>query len=84
MQWARQIEYEDLLEGDACPIYERCGEDTLLALLEVFAGKKISLKSAPVEELKRRYIREQGERLTDRELSIRLDVPQSFVEDARD
>ena len=82
MNWARYIDFEDLLEGDAQWIYEECGEEVLLPLLGAFAGKKVSLKSGTAEALKRRYIREQGD-LTTRELARRLDVSESLIRDVR-
>jgi len=83
MNWARHIDFEDLLEEDALWIYEECGEEVLLPLLGAFAGKKVNLKSGTLEALKRRYIREQGDRLTPKELARRLDVSESLIRDVR-
>jgi len=75
MYWARHIDFEDLLEDDLRIIYDECGEEVLLSLLDSLKGMDLYLK--------RRYIREQGPRLTDRELAARLDVPESFVAENR-
>jgi hypothetical protein len=80
MFWLKQIEYEDLLEGDASLVCEECGEDVLIAVLDVFAGMSVSLKSAPLKDMKRRYILEHGDGQAARELAQLLDVPESFVE----
>ena len=45
MQWAKQIDIENLLESDARLVYEHCGEDVLLPLLEAFAGKNMYLRA---------------------------------------
>lgn len=83
MYWARHIEIEDLLEDDLRIIYDECGEDVLLSLLDTLKGMNLYLKEEPVREMARRYIREEGQRLSDRELAARLDVPKSFVEEVR-
>jgi len=79
MQWATQIDIGDLLEGDARLVYEHCGEDVLLPLLEAFAGKNMYLRAEIVTEMKKRYIRENSGDLTAKELAIRLDVSKEFV-----
>lgn len=79
MQWAKKIDFEDLLEGDARLVHEHCGEDVLLALLEAFAGKSMYLRAEIVTEMKKRYIREHSGELTAKELSVRLDTSQQFV-----
>jgi hypothetical protein len=84
MQWANEIDIERHLKGDLLYIYEECGEDVLLALLDKLKGMHINLKDGPVQEMKREYIREHGQRFSSRELAARLDVPVSFVEEARE
>lgn len=79
MQWARHIDIEDLLEGDARLVYEHCGEDVLLALLQAFAGKSMYLRAEIVTEMQRRYIREKAGDMTAKELSVRLDTSKEFV-----
>jgi hypothetical protein len=81
MQWARQIDIGGLLEGDARLVYEHCGEDVLLPLLEAFAGKSMYLRAEIVTEMKKRYIRENSGDLTAKEMAIRLDVSKEFVYD---
>jgi len=81
MQWAEQIDIEDLLEGDARLVYEHCGEDVLLALLDAFAGKSMYLRAEIVTEMQKRYIREHAGRLTAKELAVRLGVSKEFVYD---
>ena len=79
MQWATQIDIGDLLEGDARLVYEHCGEDVLLPLLDAYAGKNMYLRAEVVTRMKKRYIRENSGDLTAKELAIRLDVSKEFV-----
>jgi len=81
MQWATQIDIGDLLEGDARLVYEHCGEDVLLPLLDAYAGKNMYLRAEVVTRMKKRYIRENSGDLTAKELAIRLDVSEEFVYD---
>jgi len=81
MNWTQQIDIEGLLEGDARLVYEHCGEDVLLPLLEAFAGKSMYLRAEIVTEMKKRYIRENSGDLTAKEMAIRLDVSKEFVYD---
>jgi len=81
MNWAQHIDIEDLLEGDAQLVYEHCGEDVLLPLLEAFAGKNMYLRAGVVTRMKKRYIQEKSGELTAKELAIRLDVSEEFVYD---
>jgi len=81
MNWAQQIDIEDLLEGDARLIYEHCGEDVLLPLLDAFAGKSMYLRAEVVTRMKKRYIQEKSGELTAKELAIRLDASEEFVYD---
>jgi hypothetical protein len=79
MNWAQQIDVEDLLEGDARLVYEHCGEDVLLPLLDAYAGKSMYLRAEVVTRMKKRYIQEKSGELTAKELAIRLDVSKEFV-----
>jgi len=81
MNWATQIDIGDLLEGDARLVYEHCGEDVLLSLLDAYAGKSMYLRAEVVTRMKKRYIRENSGDLTAKELAIRLDVSKEFVYD---
>jgi hypothetical protein len=79
MQWATQIDIGDLLEGDARLVYEHCGEDVLLSLLDAYAGRSMYLRAEVVTRMKKRYIQEKSGELTAKELAIRLDVSKEFV-----
>lgn len=79
MNWMKQIPYEDLLEDDLELIYEYCGEDVLLALLDKLKGQHLFLKAAPVSEAKKRYIRRNAGHLSVKEMMARLDVSSEFV-----
>ena len=81
MHWARHIEIEDLLEGDLQLIYEHCGEDVLLTLLDRLKGMHLYLKAEPVRDMKRRFIRQRAGDLSAKELAAMLDVSQEFVYD---
>jgi hypothetical protein len=81
MNWAQQIDFEDQLKGDARLVYEHCGEDVFLALIDAFAGKSMYLRAEVVTAMKKRYIRERRGELTVKELAVRLDVSDQFVYD---
>ena len=79
MQWTKDIDIEEHLEGDLQLIYEHCGEDVLLALLDKLKGMKLYVKAEPVREMKRAYVRERFGELTAKEIAARLEVSQEFV-----
>jgi hypothetical protein len=79
MQWTKDIDIEEHLEGDLKLIYEHCGEDVLLALLDKLKGMNLYLSAEPVTEMKKAYIRERFGDLSAKELSVRLDTSMEFV-----
>jgi len=78
MQWARRIDYADLLKGDARAVYQECGEEVLLALLEVFAGRSLHLRSDVVTAMQERYVRTRSG-LTRKEVALRLSLSEEQV-----
>jgi len=81
MNWATQIDIEDLLKGDAQLVYEHCGKDVLLPLLDAYAGKSMYLRAEVVTRMKKRFIQEKAGDLTAKEMAIRLGVSKEFVYD---
>jgi len=79
MKWTKAIDIEEHLEGDLKLIYEHCGEDVLLALLDKLKGMQLYLRAEPVREMKRAYVRERFGKLTAKEIAARLEVSQEFV-----
>jgi len=79
MHWARHIDIEDLLEGDLQLIYEHCGEDVLLTLLDKLKGMHLYLNAEPVSKMKKRFIRERIGEMSAKELAALLNVSQEFV-----
>lgn len=81
MEWTKDIDIEPHLEGDLKLIYEHCGEDVLLALLDKLGGMQLYLRTEPVRAMKKEYVRENLGRLTAKEIAARLEVSQEFVYD---
>lgn len=81
MQWTKDIDIEKHLEGDLQLIYEHCGEDVLLALLDRLKGMQFYLRAEPVRAMKKAYVRERSGELTVKEIAVRLEVSQEFVYD---
>lgn len=79
MRWTDQIDIEDLLEDDLQLVYEHCGKDVLLALLDKLKGMHIYLNAKPVTEMKKRYIRNFAGERTVKELAARLECTPKFV-----
>jgi hypothetical protein len=84
MHWARRIDFEDLLDGDAAAIYDEAGSDVLLAVLQHFSGHTLHLRSDVLEAIRRRYVRENPRGETAKEIAARLGVSVSYVRDASD
>ena len=81
MHWTKAIDIEEHLEGDLQLIYEHCGEDVLLALLDRLKGMQLYLRAEPVRAMKKAYVRERSGELTVKEIAARLEVSQEFVYD---
>lgn len=79
LPWAKQIDYEDLLEQDARLLYEHCGEAVLLAVLEKFRGNTLYLNAKVLRAMQKRFIREKAGAMTVKELAMTLDVSAEFV-----
>jgi len=79
MQWTKDIDIEEHLEGDLQLIYEHCGEDVLLALLDRLKGMQLYLRAEPVRAMKKAYVRERSGELTAKEIAAQLEVSQEFV-----
>ena len=79
LSWARQIDFEDLLERDARLLYEHCGEEVLLPVLATFRGESLYLDASVLRAMQRRFIREKAGALTVKEMALTLGVSREFV-----
>ncbi len=79
LQWLSEIEYEDLLTGDTRLIYDYCGREVLLALLEHLPSMSLYVSTKPLEAAKRRYISQYFDGANAKLLAARLHVSESQV-----
>lgn len=56
LSWLDEIEWKDLLGGDARLVYNAAGEQTLRELWSALPSINIYLSEAPLNEARRRYI----------------------------
>jgi len=79
LSWARDIEFEDLLERDARLLYQHCGEEVLLSVLATFRGESLYLDASVLRAMQQRFIRQKAGELTVKELALTLGVSREFV-----
>ena len=79
--WAQDIDYEDLLEGDAELVHEHLGPSMALALLERMHGHTLYLSASIVWEMRTRYVRKNPRGETAKEMAVRLGVSKKWVYD---
>ncbi len=77
--WLNQIEIEDLLSGDAQLVYQYCGKEVLKSLLENLPSMSLYISMKPLDEAKRRYIRQYIDGSNVKRLCVLLDVSESFI-----
>lgn len=79
LDWMKDTEIEDLLDGDARLIYRKCGREVLIKLWEAMPSVFIYLSTKPVNKARRRYIEQHFTGDNVRELALKLDVSAQFV-----
>ncbi len=79
LSWLADVEIEDLLDGDLKLIHDYCGKDVLISLWEHLPSISIYLSTKPLEEAKRRYIREHFKGADPKRLAVLLKVSESFI-----
>lgn len=57
LDWLKDVEFLDLLNGDSALIAESCGVDVLIKLLEELPSINLYLSTKPLDEARRRYIK---------------------------
>ncbi len=81
LDWMKEVDFVDLLEGDAKLIASQCGLDVLLRLWENLLGLNLYLSGRPIQEAQRRYIQKFYNGKNAKELAITLGVSDRFVYD---
>ena len=79
--WAQDIDYEDLLEGDAALVHEHLGPSMALALMERLHGHTLYLSASILWEMRARYVAQNPHGETAKEMAVRLGVSKKWVYD---
>ena len=79
LAWLDEVEIEDLLTGDMKLVYEWCGMEVLTSLFEHFSSMTLYVSTKPLNEAKKRYIKQVYSSRTIKELCSLLDVSERFV-----
>lgn len=78
-EWIKDIDIEKHLEGDLLMIYEICGLDTLMVLMENLSKITIYISEKPLVSAKKEYIKKNFNGHNAKELAIKLRVSEKFV-----
>lgn len=79
LEWIKDIEITDLLQGDLQMVDEWCGRDFLIALWTHFSKVSIYVSEKPLAEARRRYIRKYSGRKSVKEFCRILECSERFV-----
>ena len=79
LDWMKEIDLEEVLEGDARRIYERCGPDVLIALLGIFEGMFFYLPAKITRKARQLYILKNYNGRNANDLAIRLGTSSRYV-----
>ncbi len=79
MDWIKEVEFRDLLTGDMQLIYDMCGHDVLLSLMEHMDGVGLYISGKPAIAAKKRYIRKFCDGRNVKALALQLNVSERFV-----
>ncbi len=82
LDWLRTIEFKDLLTGDLAMVYEWCGQDVLIALLDNFLSMTLYVSRRPLELARRRFIRKYAREKSVREICHLLGCSERFYYEA--
>jgi Mor family transcriptional regulator len=82
LDWIREVEFADLLEGDAALVAEECGIDTLIKLWESFPGISLYISGKSLIKIKARYIKTFYNGKNAHALAIKLKVSERFIYNA--
>lgn len=81
LEWIKDIEIGDLVEGDIKLIYDNCGMDVLISLWANLPSMGLYISAKPLAEAKKRYIKKHHNGENTKELCRFLDVSERFVYD---
>ena len=79
LDWLDDIEWEDLLTGDTRLIYDAAGAETLRRMWAQLAGINLYISGKPLDEARRRYIRQYYDGTNVKALAARLGCSTRFV-----
>ncbi len=81
MEWLREVEIEDLLEGDMKTLYERCGKELFYSLLETAPKSRFYIASEKLKRaIRRRYVEKHYDGTNKLSLAVRLGVSTKTIE----
>jgi len=79
LDWLKEIEFTDLLDGDAALIAQECGVDTLIKLWESFSGMMLYISQKPINKAKKRYIMKFYNGRNVHSLAVKLKISERFI-----
>lgn len=77
--WIREIEFEDLLDGDAKLVREYCGTEVLISLWTNLPSIPIYISTKPLIHMKKRYVQKHFNGHNIKELCVKLGASERFV-----
>ncbi len=78
LDWMKEVDWKEGLTDDLRLVLSVCGEEAVLALLERIPGHRIYVSASPIRRAQREYVKKFTGK-SPRELSLRLQVSESFV-----
>jgi len=82
MEWIKKLsdlEIEQALEGDLGLVYQLCGKETALRLLEHMAGLNIYVSGKTIKKLQRLYIKKYYNGNNIKKIASELKVSERYV-----
>lgn len=80
-KWLKEIEVDDLLDGDMKLVYKYCGIETLVSLFDYFCSMSIYVSGRDLNKARKRYIRQHFTGNNVKSLCIKLGVSERFIYD---
>jgi len=82
LDWLKDIDFYDLLDGDAALIADSCGVDILIKLLEELPSITLYLSTKPLTEARKRYIQKYYDGRNTKQLARLLNCSERFIFEA--
>ena len=79
LEWLREIEFYDLLDGDLALIADSCGVDILIKLWEELSSVNLFLSTKPLTKARKRYIRKHYDGHNVKRLARLLSCSERFI-----